>query len=90
MKVYIASQGDRSVGISPCEMTIEFDGWKTAKDFFNDTSWDREELRGKICTFATEVFDDRCTARFVDECPDCGHSIVEPDKKCCNELCVDL
>ena len=85
MKIHISDQGDRSVGISPNEMTVDL-------NWVMQYEQDREELRKTFLEFARDVLD-FCNGRidvvFGDECPDCL-SIMEYEKCVCKDCISNL
>lgn len=90
MKIYISDQGDRGVGISSNEMTVDLN-WDIDSDIKNSdyNVQDRDVLRKSFLEFAKDVLD-FCNGRvdvvFGDECPDCLKVLV--DDKCHNENCI--
>lgn len=62
MTIFITTNGDRSVGIFPHQITI--------LNF--PKSDDREVDRTALQETFTEILDEECSVRFSDECEDCG------------------
>lgn len=72
MKIYIETQGDRSVGIFPDFVEISMNRDLPKKED------EREETRKQLVDFWNDFLDNgRITVRFEDECPDCGKRTIE-------------
>lgn len=63
MKIFITTEGDRSVGVDPVKITI---------DGMPDPIDREEERRLFHAWFGTYLDDMSCGVRFEDECIDCG------------------
>jgi hypothetical protein len=90
MKILIETAGDRSVGIQPDRITID---WPSLE--VGDDSGRREALRKDIQETFTNFLDERCGVRFDDECPDCGKVMFVaasgrsgPHRTCNNPTCI--
>jgi len=80
MKVYIEDQGDRSVGIQPVQITVEF-----PEGFVQD----REQMRIDLREFGeTQLDAHHVSVWYDDECFDCGQTLDPETKKCVNYRCI--
>lgn len=70
VKVYITVHGDPSVDIPSLTDTIEI---KWDLDEIKD---DRNRIRDILQRAWSEMYDDRASVSFDDECPDCGRTII--------------
>lgn len=82
-KVFVATQGDRSVGIPAQDITINFQGWDSNQ--IND--FGREIIKSSCQRFVQELFDEKAGASLEDECHDCGHR-RQYGERCPNPHCI--
>lgn len=90
MKVYIADQGDMSVGINPCKICIDIN-----VRLPEPNSKEREEQREEYYQIGQQLGCEQSWGKkesirvtFEDECPDC-HSITNPmTGNCKNKNCI--
>ena len=82
MKIYIISEGDRSVGIAQSETTID-----TNMNIKNLKDEDRGEMRKELRDFFYMFHNNgRTDVWFEDECPDCFARLR--NGKCVNKGCI--
>lgn len=88
MKIYVINHGDPSVGIWSSEATIDLP-YDNAEDCMQYRDGDRNTFRKEIKEFFEEnVFGDKVSVLFEDECPDCGAMRREDMLSCSNENCI--
>ncbi|MFA5037505.1 MAG: hypothetical protein WC479_10070 [Candidatus Izemoplasmatales bacterium] len=80
IKLEIQGQGDRSVGIEGENTAILIERRFISGDYGDENDC-RNWIRDKVVELFKELFDDsRVTARFEDECWDCGK--IKSNCKC--------
>ncbi len=82
MKATIYTKGDRSVGINPIEMTVEWNGFNFKA---NNGPEERESWRKDFRLAFEDILQEKVLVYFDDECHDCG--ALKMDGKCSNKHC---
>lgn len=79
----ISVRGDPSVGIPHGNINVDFGDFTNYNDLFDAYDGGREQFRKGLKDWA-EIWFDKSSVQFGDECPDCGHLI---QGNCTNNHC---